>query len=45
MKVINNGQGEQDGYNRIEESSTESTEELGRHYKEILTLLGEDVNR
>jgi len=47
MKVINNGIGENglQGYNRIDEYDSENTIELSGHYREILGLLGEDVNR
>ncbi|MFA7116919.1 MAG: GTP cyclohydrolase I FolE [Bacteroidales bacterium] len=33
------------GYNRIEEFDKETTEKLSAHYKEVLILLGEDINR
>lgn len=47
MKIINNGLGENelDGYNRIEEFNPEVTEELQKHYKEVLELIGEDSSR
>jgi GTP cyclohydrolase IA len=47
MKVVNNGIGENEleGYNRIDEYSNETTEALGEHYKQILSLLGEDNTR
>ncbi len=47
MKIINNGTGMNplDGYNRIDEFDQNTTSELQKHYKEILTLIGEDPSR
>lgn len=36
---------ENSGYEKIDQYDTELTKNLAYHYKEILTLIGEDVNR
>ena len=47
MEVINGGGAinEFDGYAKIERWNPETTEKLAVHYKAILELIGEDVNR
>jgi GTP cyclohydrolase I len=46
MEVINSGLGEsQQGYDRIERWNKKTTEELTKHYAEILKLLGENDRR
>ena len=46
MEVINSGLGEsQQGYDRIERWNEKTTEELTKHYAEILKLLGENDRR
>lgn len=47
MEIINNGAGiaENEKYTKIERWDKESTLELSKHYKEILRLIGEDINR
>ncbi|MCF6185581.1 MAG: GTP cyclohydrolase I FolE [Bacteroidales bacterium] len=47
MKIISKGTGidEDFGYVRIDGWNNETTEKLSYHYKEILKLIGEDVNR
>ncbi|MGE0077208.1 MAG: GTP cyclohydrolase I FolE [Bacteroidales bacterium] len=47
MEIINNGAiiNENEGYARIDKWNPETTEKLAEHYKAILELLGEDVNR
>jgi len=37
--------GEQSGYQRIERFDSENTQKIGDHYKEIISLLGEDIDR
>lgn len=37
--------GNQSSYQRIDRFDAKTTEEISKHYKEILALLGEDVNR
>ncbi|MCB8964661.1 MAG: GTP cyclohydrolase I FolE [Bacteroidales bacterium] len=47
MEIINNGAGinDNEGYSRIDKWNPETTKKLTEHYKSILELLGEDVNR
>jgi len=47
MKVVNSGASlnENEGYAKIEQWNPETTEKLAGHYKAILEILGEDVNR
>ncbi|HRW63913.1 MAG TPA: GTP cyclohydrolase I FolE [Bacteroidales bacterium] len=47
MEIINNGVKTFDdsGYQRIDKWDAERTEKLAEHYKAILELIGEDVNR
>lgn len=47
MEVKNNGIGtkEDAGYTKIEQYNADSTEKMAGHYKEILTLLGENPER
>jgi GTP cyclohydrolase I len=47
METINDGliRNENEGYERIERWNTETTLKLAEHYKAILTLIGEDVER
>lgn len=47
MEIINSGAGinENEGYSRIDKWNPETTEKLAEHYKAILEILGEDVNR
>ena len=47
MKIISKGTGidEDFGYVRIDSWNNETTDEIAKHYKEILKLLGEDVSR
>jgi GTP cyclohydrolase I len=47
MEIINNGVKtyEDSGYQRIDKWDPEKTEKLAEHYKAILDLIGEDVNR
>ena len=47
MEVINHDASinEDEGYSRIERWNPETTDKLAYHYKEILSLIGEDVNR
>ncbi|NPA67071.1 MAG: GTP cyclohydrolase I FolE [Chlorobi bacterium] len=47
MKIISKGTGidEDFGYVRIDSWNDETTQKLAGHYKEILKLIGEDVNR
>ncbi len=47
MEIINNGVRtlDDDGYARIDKWDKERTEKLAEHYKAILDLIGEDVNR
>lgn len=47
MEIINSGAGisGNDGYSRIDKWNPEKTERLAEHYKAILEILGEDINR
>jgi len=47
MKIISKGTGidEDFGYVRIDSWNDETTDEIAKHYKEILKLLGEDISR
>lgn len=47
MEIINSGAGinENEGYSRIDKWNPETTTKLAEHYKAILEILGEDVNR
>ncbi|MFO7829020.1 MAG: GTP cyclohydrolase I FolE [Bacteroidales bacterium] len=47
MEIINNGVKTFDdsGYTRIDKWNKEKTEELAKHYKAILSLIGEDTER
>ena len=47
MQIINDGAfiPENEGYEKVERWNSKNTEKLAHHYKEILTLLGEDVER
>ena len=47
MEIINSGAGinENEGYSRIDKWNPETTAKLAEHYKAILEILGEDVNR
>jgi GTP cyclohydrolase IA len=47
MKIVNNGSGENtfEGYNRIDDYDSKTTEQLQVHYAEILRLIGEDTTR
>jgi len=47
MEIINGGASinDEEGYARIDKWNPKTTEELSKHYKAILELLGEDVNR
>lgn len=47
MEIIHNGAviNENEGYARIDKWNPETTEKLAEHYRAILELLGEDVNR
>lgn len=47
MKIVNSGASlnENEGYAKIEQWNPETTEKLAGHYKAILEILGEDVNR
>lgn len=47
MELINNGLGEnkKGGYDRVERWDEETTSALATHYKEVLTLLGENSQR
>ena len=47
MEEINNGFGviKESGYSRVDIWDDERTQKLAEHYKEILKLLGEDVDR
>lgn len=47
MEIINSGVAlnENEGYSRIDKWNPETTEKLANHYKAILEILGEDVDR
>jgi len=47
MKIISKGTGidEDFGYVRVDKWNDETTEKIAKHYKEIMKLLGEDVER
>ncbi len=47
MKIISKGTGidEDFGYVRVDTWNDETTEKIAKHYKEIMKLLGEDVER
>jgi GTP cyclohydrolase IA len=47
MEIINNGAGfpDDEKYSKIERWDEKTTTELAKHYKAILDLIGEDVNR
>ena len=47
MEIINSGAGinENEGYSRIDKWNPETTAKLAEHYKAILEILGEDVDR
>ncbi|HSH51730.1 MAG TPA: GTP cyclohydrolase I FolE [Bacteroidales bacterium] len=47
MEIVNNGVKtfEDSGYARIDKWNEKKTEELAKHYKAILDLIGEDTNR
>jgi len=47
MEIVNNGIGtlENTGYSRLEKYNPETTPLLSEHYKEVIKLIGEDVQR
>ncbi len=47
MKIISKGMGVDPdfGYVRVDSYNDETTEKIAKHYKEIIKLLGEDINR
>lgn len=47
MKVVNNGYGidDDEGYKKIEEYNSETTDKLIKNYTEIISLIGEDPKR
>lgn len=47
MEIVNQNASinDDEGYQKIERWNSETTEKLAYHYKEILSLIGEDVNR
>jgi GTP cyclohydrolase I len=47
MEIVNDGAfvPDSEGYEKVERWNSETTKKLAQHYKSILELLGEDVNR
>jgi GTP cyclohydrolase I len=47
MEIVNDGTNfiENEGYEKVERWNKETTENIAKHYKEIIKLLGEDVDR